>query len=325
MRGASGGIVNLLAWDAPAATAEDRYSRLRASPHYPDAARAFAGAMLAQAEGDRLLDGVLKDAGRNVAAKCLAYMHVTGGLTLPRLKELCASTGLVSPGRARMLLIYLQHLGYATPSPHREAKAPRRYDPTARFLATWRRQMQATLESAAVVEPAVSRVVAGLDAPGVFETYVNHISEAYLEGLKDVDTEDPFFRTFMHRYAGTQIVHGLVVAAKDGFPPCDPIAFHSTETAKRFSVSRLHVRRMMDAGQRGGLLRLADEALVFTTAGRAAIDHIYATQLIVFLVAAARTARDRPELAEPQTEPVSDFALRHKDVQPHDTPRQPMA
>jgi hypothetical protein len=298
MGGAIGRIEDLLAWDARGATAEDRYARLRASRHYPDAARAFARAMLAQAEADRLLDGVLKDAGRNVAAKCLAYLHVTGGLTLPRLKALCASTGLVSPGRARMLLIYLQHLGYATPSP-RQAKAPRRYDPTARFLETWRRQMRATLESAAVVEPAVSTVLTCLDAPGVFESYVRYISEAYLEGLKDIDTEDPFFRTFMHRYAGTQIVHGLVVAARDTFPPYDPIAFNPAETAKHFSVSRLHVRRMMDAAQRGALLRVADGALVLTTAGRAAIDHIYATQLIVFLVAAARTARGCAKLAEP--------------------------
>jgi len=313
MGGATGRTADLLAWDAPVVTAEDRYARLRANPRYPDAARAFARAMLSQAEADRLLDGVLKDAGRNVAAKCLAYLHVTGGLTLPRLKALCASTGLVSPGRARMLLIYLQHLGYATPSPRREAKVPRRYDPTARFLATWRRQMQATLESVAVLEPAVSTVLACLDAPGVFESYVRYISEAYLEGLKDVDIEDPFFRTFMHRYAGTQIMHGLVVAARDAFPPRDPIPFHPTETARRFSVSRLHVRRMMDAAQRGGLLRLADEALVFTTAGRAATDHIYATQLIVFLVAAARTARDRSKLTEPETQQAGESVLRRQD------------
>jgi hypothetical protein len=290
----------LLAWDARVA-AEDRYARVRASPHYADAARAFAGAMLAQAEADRALDALLKDAGRNVAAKCLAYLHVTGGLTLPRLKALCASTGLVSPGRARLLLMYLQHLGYATPSPRCEPKAARRYDPTPRFLDTWRRHMRATLESAAVVEPAVSSVLASLDAPGVFESYVRYISDAYLEGLKDIDIDDPFFRTFMHSYAGTQIVHGLVVAARDGFPPHDPIAFHPTETAKRFSVSRLHVRRMMDAAQRGGLLRLADGSLVLTTAGRAAVDHVYATQLIVFLVAAARTVRDCPKLVESES------------------------
>jgi len=290
MGDATGQIADLQAWKAPVARAEDRYLRVRANPRYPDAARAFARAMLSQAEGDRLLDGVLKDAGRNVAAKCLAYLHVTGGLTLPRLKGLCASTGLVSPGRARMLLIYLQHLGYAAPSPRREAKAPRRYEPTVRFLATWRRQMQATLESAAVLEPAVSTVLARLDAPGVLESYVRYISEAYLEGLKDVDTEDPFFRTFMHRYAGTQIMHGLVVTARDAFPPYDPIPFHPAEIARRFSVSRLHVRRMMDAAQREDLLRVAGDTLVFTPAGRAATDHIYATQLIVFLVAAARTA-----------------------------------
>jgi len=298
MEDASGRLTDLLAWDGQAATAEDRYARVRASPRYPDAARAFATAMLAQAEADRALDALLKDAGRNVAAKCLAYLYVTGGLTLPRLKALCASTGLVSPGRARLLLMYLQHLGYATPAPPCGAKAARRYDPTPSFLATWRRHMQATLETAAVIEPAVSGVLASLDSHVVFESYVRYISEAYLEGLKDIDIEDPFFRTFMHSYAGTQIVHGLVVAAVDGFPPHDPIAFHPTETAKRFSVSRLHVRRLMEAAQRGGLLRLADGSLVLTTAGRAAVDHIYATQLIVFLVAAARTVKVCPDFAE---------------------------
>lgn len=217
---------------------------------------------------------------------------MTGGLTLPRLKALCESTGLVSPGRARMLLFYLQHLGYAAPSAHREPKAPTRYEPTARFLATWRRHMQGTLESAAVVEPAVSTLLVRFDSPGVFESYIRHISDAYLEGLKSIDTKDPFFRAFMHSYAGTQIVHDLVVAGGDAFSPHDPIAFHSAEMAKRFSVSRLHVRRMMDAAQRGGLLCLTDGALTFTAAGCAAVDHVYATQLIVFLVAAARTVSD---------------------------------
>lgn len=290
------GIVDLLTWDAPGASVADRYARLHANPRYPDAARAFAQAMLSQAEADRALDAVLKDAGRNVAAKCLAYLHVTGGLTLPRLKELCASTSLVSPGRARTLLAYLQHLGYATASPCRGAKSPTRYEPTARFLETWRGQMAASLESAAIVEPAAAAVLAGMHVQAVFESYVRCISEAYLEGLKAVDTQDPFFRTFMHSYAGTQIVHALVLAAGDAFPPQGPIAFQLTETASRFSVSRLHVRRMMDTAQRGGLVHLTADTLVFTPAGRAAVDHIYATQLIVFLVTAARTARSCPEL-----------------------------
>ncbi len=296
MADASGQTADLVAWDSQGAD-EDRYVRLRANPRFSDAARAFARAMLTQAEADRALDAILKDAGRNVAAKCLAYLHVTGGLTLPRLKALCKSTGLVSPGRARLLLIYLRHLGYATPAPHRESKKPTRYDPTRQFLEAWRRHMRATLESAAVLEPKVSRVIARLDQPTVFESYVRCISEAYLEGLKDIDTGDPFFQTFMHRYAGTQIVHGLVVAG-DTFPPREPIAFNSTATAKRFSVSRLHVRRMMDAAQRVGLIRLNEGALAWTAAGRAAVEHIYATQLIVFLVAAARTLRTCPGFAE---------------------------
>ena len=296
MAGADGAVEYLLAWDAQGATLEARYARLRADPRYPAAARTFARAMLEQAEADRALESVLKDAGRNVAAKCLAYLHVTGGLTLPRLKALCAETGLVSPGRARTLLIYLQHLGYATALPRRGSKEPTRYEPTARFLETWHQQMRATLQSAAVIEPAALRVLNRLHVPAVFESFVRCISEAYLQGLKGIDPTDPFFRTFMHSYAGTQIVHGLVTAADDDFPPRDPIAFLPTETAKRFSVSRLHVRRMMDAAQQQGLIQLTEGSLAWTSAGRAAVDHIYATQLIVFLITAARTARTCAEL-----------------------------
>ena len=292
-------MARLLSWDAASTPVEDLYARLRANPRYPEAARAFARAMLAQAETDHALDAVLKDAGRNVAAKCLAYLHVTGGLTLPRLKALCAATGLVSPGRARTLLIYLQHLGYAAAVPRRSTREPAHYEPTVLFLATWRQQMRATQESAALIEPAVERVLERLDVPAVFDSYVRCIGESYLEGLKSVDPSDAFFRIFMHPYAGTQIVHSLVVIGTEAFPPQAPIPFQIADMAGHFSVSRLHVRRMMDAAQREGLLHFTDGALSWTSAGRAAVDHIYATQLIVFLVSAARTVRLCPELMEP--------------------------
>lgn len=294
-------IADLLGWDAPDATVEETFARLRASPCYGDAARAFAAAMLAQAEADPALDGILKDAGRNIAAKCLAYLHVTGGVSLPRLKALCEQVGMVSTGRARALLIYLRLLGYAEPLPGRTRGGPRRYVPSARFMKTWRIHMRAMLECAALVEPEIVRVIERLDDPEVYDAFVLSISQGYLDSLDHLDDQSPIFRTFMHRYAGIQIVHALILECPEAFPPLGPIAFSPVATAKRFGVSRMHVRRMMEAARTEGLMSFADEnVLVFEPAGREAVDYIYAAQLCIFLTAAARTLKARPELAGPR-------------------------
>jgi hypothetical protein len=90
-------IASLLSWDAYGNEPEAAYARLRANPRYCVAVQTFARNMLAEAKADPALDGILKDAGRNVAAKCLAYPHVTGGLTLPPPIQ----SGLMSPPTCR--------------------------------------------------------------------------------------------------------------------------------------------------------------------------------------------------------------------------------
>lgn len=287
----------LLSWDGYGDDPGVAYDRLRAHPRYSLAVQTFAHSMLAQAEADPALDGILKDAGRNVAAKCLAYLHVTGGLTLPRLKELCASVGLVSPGRARALLLYLRYVGYVQLLPLRHKGAPAQYLPTDRFLKTWRNHMRAMLAAAAAIEGAAGLVLHDLDVVGVFETFVRCISEGYLEGLHNIDPNSPFFRVFMHRYAGTQLVHLLVTATPDAFPPQEPFASSISAAARRFGVSRTHIRRLLVAAEKEGLLRLEQDGTVrLEPSGRDAIDHIYATQILVFLIAAARTLKARPDL-----------------------------
>jgi hypothetical protein len=289
-------LARLLSWDDGGGQPDAAYARLRAAPGYHAAVRAFAAAMLAQAEADPALDGILKDAGRNVAAKCVAYLHFTGGLTLPSLKALCASIGLVSPGRARALLLYFRYLGFVELSPRRQPDLPAQYLPTRRFIETWRNHMGAIVRATAAVEPAAGLVLGAMSEEGVFETFVRCISEGYLEGLRNVDVESPFFRVFMNRYAGTQFVHALVTAA-DLFPPQAPIPLSIAGAARRFGVSRTHIHRMLMAAAREGLLRLEPDGSVhLEPAGREAIDHIYATQILVFLTAAARTLKARPDL-----------------------------
>ncbi len=277
-------------WDTGAEIAPENYARLRADPRYPEAVRSFASNMLAAGDADRLLDGILKDAGRNVAALCAIHVHLSGGLTRPRLKTLCASFGLVSPGRARALLLYLRYLGYVEPSAGDRRGAPAVYVPTARFHQTWRNHLLAVLASVRVLEPAVDLLLERFDAPGVFETFAKMLCEVFLGGSLAGDVDTPYYRVFMHRNAGIQIVHALLSAnPEDVFPPVRPIAISLSATARRFKVSRIHVRRLLDAAQREGLLRLGgDGTVAFEPAGRQAVDYVFSAQIICFLIAAGR-------------------------------------
>jgi hypothetical protein len=257
--------------------------------------------MIAEGDSDLALDGILKDAGRNVAAMCAVCLHVTGGLTLPRLKTLCEGFGLASRGRARALLLYLRYLGFVAAPVARAKGGPAIYPAAPKLLATWREHQLAVLDAAAVIEPQITELIDRFDRPGVFETYAALLVEGLLATVHHFDVKTPYFHIFMHRHAGIQIVHFLLAHATDeAFPPIEPIPFSIAGSAQRFGVSRSHVRRLIDAAEREGLIqRCNDGAVLWTPAGRQALDDVFATQMIRFLVTASRTMASHPDLFGP--------------------------
>jgi len=287
---------------------------LRAEPLYPKAIRRFASNMLTEGDSDLALDGILKDAGRNVAAMCAVCLHVTGGLTLPRLKTLCAGFGLTSPGRARALLLYLRYLGYVGAPQARARGEPAVYPAAPKLLATWRENQRAVLDAVAVIEPQIMDLIDLFDRPGVFESYAALLAEGFLATAPHFDVNTPYFSIFMHRHAGIQIVHFLLAhAADEAFPPLEPIAVSLSALAQRFGVSRSHVRRLFDAAEREGLIqRCNDGAVLWAPAGRAALDKVFASQMTRFLATAARTMALRPDLFGPLADAGSGLATDMK-------------
>jgi hypothetical protein len=288
--------INLLSWDTGADIATESYDRLRNHPLYPEAVRKFARNMLAGAS-DPAVDGIIKDAGRSVAALCAAYLHASGGLTLPRLKSLLAGFGLVSVGRTRALLIYMQYLGFVDLIHVREHRKPAVYRPTARFLKSYREHQRGIVDAIQLLEPAVGAVLKRFDAAGVYESFLMQTSEMFLHGSKQGHDQAAYYRVFMHRNAGIQIMFSLLVEARhDDFPPRAPIAFSAVAAARRFGVSRIHVQRLIEAAKAEGLFSLRPGEVVLTDAGRTAVDWVFATQMIIYLTAAARTFKAMPEL-----------------------------
>lgn len=294
---ARGDVVSLMRWNFDGAIPDEAIALLLSDPLLPHAVRMLATKMLAAAANDRAIDGIFKDAGRYIAAMSAIYLHASGGLTLPRLKAMCAASSLLSPGRARALLSYMRYLGYIAPFPIEQRAEPAHYMPTARLITAWQGHLRAALDAAYILEPAVGLVRDRLNDPDVLTTF----SRIQIEGLmlsgQVNDIAPTFVRIFLQRHAGTQIVWSLLAAEDDAFPPRQPIRLSIAATARRFNVSRIHIRRLLDEADRNGLLRRGEDGTIhLEEAARAALRFIYPVQLIRLLSAAAKTIVERPDL-----------------------------
>ncbi len=257
--------------------------------------------MLDAAAADPALDGIFKDAGRYVAALCAVYLHASGGLTLPRLKAMCAAFGLLSLGRARALLLYLRYLRYVEPSGERRRGSPGLYTPTAAFMRAWKLHLRIALEAARIIEPEVDHVINALHRPDVADAIMRRQGDGLMQAAQTLPTVDAYVRVFLNRHAGTQIASFLMCSnADDVFPPAGPIPVSISALAQRFHVSRIHVKRLLRDAEREGLLAWLDRTTIcFTDAARAMVRFVYAEQLIRLLDVAAHATVQWPDLLYP--------------------------
>jgi len=238
------------------------------------ATRRFAANMLRLCDEDPRLCAVFKDAGRYIAAMSAAYLHNAGGLTVPLLKQICAGSGFLSPGRARAIIEFLRHIDYLRPED--EAARSPRYLPTERFLSAWRGHLQAALDAAAMIEPALGTLSARLDRPQDFEAFLA-IQAGRLHAL--TQGPDPFpglRRAFLHPYAGSQILW-VLISVGDG---AADLRLPLSETASRFEVTHLHVRRLLKQADEEGLIVYHGHGRVsIAPSGKRMIELFYAFQL----------------------------------------------
>jgi len=260
-------------------------------PRFPAAARALSAKLIGHAESDPAFDGVHKDAGRFIAGCWAVSLHASGGLSLPRLKAACASSGVMSPGRARAILQILLFLRYIEALPSAERGAPLHYAPTAAMLNGWGIVVRLGLEAARIIEPAVDAVLARLEEPAVLSEFMEQLGGGFLPAVFHEPYPD-FIRVFVNPHAGMQLID-IIVMASDGdgeFPARRPIPISINATAQRLRVSRAHIRRLLDKAESSGfLVRRKEGAILLTDTAHAAIRYAMALRLYGFLLCAAKT------------------------------------
>ncbi len=294
MSGVSSTSQGLARWLVPQGSGgEDLQQAFMAHPSFPAAMRRLSRNMVDMAASDRAFDGMAKDIGRYVSSLAAIYLDASGGITLPRLKEMCTQIGIASPGRARAILLYLRFLGYVVPAGDDGRTAL--YVPTKALLNAWQQQIRLTLEAASLVEPDAHLVSQRLSDPD----YLRALSRIYGDGMlvtASLSTETPFMRIFLNPHAGMQLIHHLMLQADadDAYPPRRPVPLSIAPLSRQLHVSRAHIARLISAAEGEGMMaRTTDDSVIFLEPAREMIRNILAVRLTQMLFCAARLEHER--------------------------------
>ncbi len=162
--------------------------------------------------------------GRYGAAVWAVYLHFTGGLTLPRLKEICARSGVLSPAAPARFSFICNFWAYVKTLPKTEP-GPARYAPSDVLLHALEAHARLGLAAMAAVDPAFQIVLDHFDKPAVFQTYIVKFGEGAFNSVVAIDSNRPIWPVFLMRNAGMQLLYCLLLAeadARDKDPPAKP-------------------------------------------------------------------------------------------------------
>lgn len=245
---------------------------LRADPQFAEAGRAFAIGLTNLYQGNRLLNTLVNDRGRFVMGFAALYMHYFGDpnepgaqLTASRIKQFCVEQKVCSAGRAEAMLMLMRLFGYLE---HASGAADRRVRvlvATDRLIESFQERWELTFRALALVLPeggaALPRVRDGRFA----RAFVGQAFRQFQGGFRFLNYA-PELALFADRNSGLMILLSLLAAEgpQGTFPPDRPVAISISALARRFGVSRVHVRKLLRDAQ--------SENLIARGAGRE--DHV---------------------------------------------------
>lgn len=241
---------------------QEELAAIKAHPRFVEMMRASIVGALEMYDADTVTSGALRDMGRFVAGMMALYLHASGGLTLTRLRAVCAEVGISGRGRAMAILTMLRVIGYVTAAEGIGDARVRPYVPTEAMVTAFRQRIRIELQAFSLVDPDMDAVISFYDRPDGFDAYMRHAGGGLITAITSGATPATDLDIFAERAAGILILYQLVLGGEEGdtFPPRRPIRASVNGLAKRFKVSRTHVMRLLRDGETEGFFRRAPEA-----------------------------------------------------------------
>lgn len=282
--------------------APEAIAALRAHPGFPAAMRVSAAGLVSMYQGGHLLNWLMDDRGRLMFGYLALYLHTSrdpddasSGLTPTRMKAMCVEFDFCSPGRAGAMLSLMRFGGYLTPDTQVLDRRQRRLLATPKLYALLRARWRLHMEAAAPLLPDGAALLSALDDPAFDNALVAAMMERFRAGFRFMHAA-PGLGLFGERNAGMLILLSLITAGApdDTMPPQRPVPISIAALARRFSVSRPHVLKLIrDAADEGFLERIDAEGgrVIFKPRLAEATQTLFATMYLFFTDSARQAAR----------------------------------
>jgi DNA-binding MarR family transcriptional regulator len=239
----------------------------RTRPDFPGHAIAIARSFIDQFVGNRFLNLITNDRGRMQVAHAVLYLHYTrdpndptSGLTSSRLKAFCTQHNMCSPGRTAAMLAVMQMSGHVVDAPAVKDRRIRLLMPTQKLLDTFLTRWITYFDALADMMPETADIArAARERDEFIQAYIKFIVEHYRAGRRLMD-HVPQLNIFADANAGMLIFLSLFAATGEDGPPSGErvVQMPISELARRFGVSRAHVKQVLRGAQDRGLLRIDD-------------------------------------------------------------------
>jgi hypothetical protein len=269
---------------------ETAMAELRAHPRFAEAMQKAVAGSLALLDSDPIMLRAMKNMSILASGFFALYLDASGGLTLARIQQLCVHLGMMSPGRAVAMLAQLRLLRYVELAAEQPDRRKRLYVPTKQMREAVLRQFHNDLLALALIVPDAQAVADNLGDPMIARKFIVQFGEWLIALVRGYEEQGVVTDVFLERQAGLSVLNALMLSggADDVFPPAGPVRFSIAGLARRFSVSRPHVRKLLRDAERGGLLqRDGEEGIAtFKPALREELMRYYASAFVCTAVCA---------------------------------------
>ncbi|MEO8115480.1 MAG: hypothetical protein ABI655_13925 [Phenylobacterium sp.] len=228
---------------------------VRAHPGFHEAMRYSLQGSLRFSDGEPMLCSLMVDNGGFLMAGTALYLDADGGLTHRRLQEVAGIPGILSAGRISALLLRMQMIDFVqAPSQHMPG-TPKIYRPTARLTAAFRKRARLELEAVQLMSPEMDELLARFDEPDGLRRLMR-LAGHMIHVTSHPRPELASILAIGSRRAGILLLYALLDATADAaghFPATGPVRVSISALAKRFRLSRTHIRRVLREAEATGL------------------------------------------------------------------------
>lgn len=276
----------------PAMPTAEAIAAIRQQPRFKSAVAAIAVDNLKYYQRRWLANRVLNDRGRFGIALVAMFLHFNyrpdvpaSGLTAARFRDICIGAGLCGGGRAEGVLLMMRASGYLERIDDSD-RGVRRYVPTAKLIGLHRERNRLLLSALDLLRGDsnfADRIRADRD-DAFYRRFVLTMGHMFLAGYRMVNAA-PELQGMIDRDAGLPLMICALLATADyaALVPEEMRPVTVAELARRFAVSRSHVRSVQrDAETARLLIRHGDAAQVtLLPALTNAMENFFASALVM--------------------------------------------